>query len=277
MMTLPISAVIVSFNEGHILGNCLSSLHFCDELIVIDLESEDNTEEVAKKFGARYIKHKRVPVVEQIHTWIQDKVKNDWLIISDPDEVCSKELANEIIKFTSEPRQNVGAVSVPMRNYFKKRVLTGTQWGGILSRIFLVNLKGFYFTDDVHRGRHLKNGFKLHEINYDGKNFLHHYWMQNNKQLIEKHLRYLKNEGSSRYNKGDRTSYKHIVKTVYHSFKDSYIKKRGYREGLTGLYLSTFWMWYSTMAQISLLKTQNKIQKNNATNIQSHYALDRKS
>lgn len=262
MDKINISAVVVSYNEGHLLDNCLSSLSFCNELIVVDLESTDNTASIAQAHGARYIKHKKVPVVEQIHTWIQDKIKNDWLIISDPDEVCSPELAREIEMFIKTPNDKIGAVRVPWRFYFKNTLLNGTQWGGVQSRIFLVNLKRFYFTADVHRGRHLKDGFSIYNINYNGKNFLHHFWMQNNKQLIEKHKRYLKNEGASRYNKGERASYKNIVKTIYKTFIDSFITKRGFSDGLTGLYLSLFWMWYETSSQISLLKFQNKNIRN---------------
>lgn len=266
MKKLPITAVVVSCNEGNLLGKCLESLIFCEKIIVVDLESTDSTESVAKMKNVEYIFHHKVPAVEIIHTWIQDKLDTDWLLISDPDEVCPPMLADDIRSFMKQPPDNIGAVYVPWRFYFGKKPLTGTQWGGIQRRLFLINLRRFYFTEHVHRGRHLKNGYKSFNIKHNGDNCLNHFWMQNLAQLINKHKRYLKQEGKSQYGSGLRTNIKKVLFLPFSSFFNSFVLNNGYKDGFTGLFLSFFWAWYATASQIELWKYQHKLNKNGQEN-----------
>lgn len=48
-----LSAVVVAYNEAHYLSECLRRLTFCDEILVIDLGSQDRSIEIAKGQGAR--------------------------------------------------------------------------------------------------------------------------------------------------------------------------------------------------------------------------------
>jgi glycosyltransferase involved in cell wall biosynthesis len=257
---LPVSAVIVSYNEGYLLEKSLPPLLFCDQIIVVNLQSTDNTIEVATKFGAEVWEHNKVPVVEIIHKWIIDKVKHDWLLITDPDELLSEELKEEIITFFPNISKNIGSVSVPLQFYFNKNKLQGTPWGGPKNRVYLLNRNRFYFTENVHLGRQLKANFKDYTIPFSGKNLIHHYWMQNYNQLFEKHIRYLKKEGKSRYNSSIRTNLIQVLKTPFREFHNSFIQRKGYLDGITGLFLSFFWSWYQTMALWELLKYQYKVQ-----------------
>lgn len=251
-----ISAVVVSHNEGHLLDACLSSLGFCEEIIVVDLESTDNTREVAEKYNANYIWHERVPVVEIIHAWIQDKTKFDWILITDPDEVCSSSLAIELVELVKTLPDDIGAINVPWRFYYKDHLLKGTQWGGIQKRVFIVNRNRFYFTEEVHRGRHLKSGMKNHFVKFHVDNFVHHYWMTSRKQLVQKHKRYLKKEGQSQYENGSRTDILKVLMVCFKEFYNSFFTKKGWRDGLTGVYLSFFWGWYNFRAKYELWKYQ---------------------
>lgn len=247
-----ISAVVVSCNEGHLLDACLDSIAFCEEIIVVDLESTDNTKEVAQKYNAVYIYHKKVAVVEIIHAWIQEKTKYDWILIIDPDEACSNDLQLDVLKLLPSISDNTGSIIVPCRYYFGKRLLRGTHWGGINERIFIVNKKRFNFTSAVHRGRQLKQGFIPYYIKYSGSNFIHHYWMQNFSEFINKHRRYLKEEGKARYLNGVRCSFKQLLRTPFREFYSSFFVNKGYKDGYLGLCLGFFWAWYNTMAQLRL-------------------------
>jgi len=85
--------------------------------------------------------------------------------------------------------------------------------------------------------------------------------MNSYKQLVEKHKRYIKQEGKSRYENGMRIKLRSILKTPYKSFKFCFYIKKAYKDGLLGLFLSFFWMWYSVSAEISLYKYQKKNTK----------------
>ena len=260
MNKLPISAVIVSYNEGHFLEACLKPLDFCDEIIVFDLQSTDDTKEIAEKYATKVISHERVPVVEIIHAKLSSYVNNDWVLITDPDEVLRAELKKQIIENfnTNINTEKIGAVVAPMRYYFSNHLLKGTIWGGIQSRIYLVNLQKFNFSSEVHRGRSLKDEFELYKLKFKNHNYIEHFWIPNYKQLITKHKRYIKKEGESRYSRGLRTSRKQIIYSLYKDFKNCFYYKRGYKDGFTGLFLSFFWTWYEAQSKLSLLKYQKQ-------------------
>jgi hypothetical protein len=82
--------------------------------------------------------------------------------------------------------------------------------------------------------------------------------------LLEKHLRYIKNEGLTRYNFGLRTSVWQISLEPFKQFKFCFLSKQGYKDGFIGLFLSAFWAWYQTTAQISLFIYQRKRALNNS-------------
>lgn len=263
MNKLPISAFIVSKNEGHLLENCIKSVLFCNELIVVDLKSSDNTVEIAKKYGAKILSIEPLPVIEMIHQKHITEVKNNWVLITDPDEVTSPELAKEInddfISFNNSIE--IGVVDVPLVYYFKSHQLKGTSWGGIKNRAYLIHKDRYVFTSNVHNGRFLKEGFIKHTIENTGKNHIHHYWMQGYKQIFEKHFRYLKNEGKSRFEQGFRTSFFTILQIPFHQFFNCYFKARGFKDGFTGVFLSLFRAWYFTAANIELYKYQKAANK----------------
>lgn len=264
MHTLPISAFIVSKNEGHLLENCIKSVLFCDEIIVINLESTDKTIEIAQKYNAKIVTIAPLPVIEMIHEKYIKITKNNWVLITDPDEVTATELANELQNYflTLNDSNTIGVVNVPIIYYFKNHKLKGTSWGGVKSRTYLIHKERYIFTSNVHNGRFLKDGFQSNNIVFNGENYVKHYWMQGYKQIFEKHLRYLKNEGKSRYNSGQRTTILQILKIPYNQFINSFVYARGFKDGFVGLFLSVFRAWYFTAANVALYKYQNKQSKN---------------
>lgn len=259
---LPISAIVVGLNEGELLPSCLSGIGFCDEILYFDLGSRDSSIEIAKRYGATVIHHKRVSHVELIHSDYINKTKYEWVLITDPDEVIDSELVEEIqTLFKQGLSDKIGAIFVPILFYFKNKALKGTAWGGINKRLLLANNLRFTFSTHVHAGRKLKQGFELLDLELKQKNVIHHYWMQGYSKLLEKHLRYLKAEGSARYDSGYKTSLKQIAIEPFRQFKYSYIRKKGYRDGIAGFALSLFWAWYQTSSLLALLYYSRKFKK----------------
>jgi len=258
-MKLPISAIIVGFNEEKLLKNCLSSIQFCDEILYFDLGSSDNSVAVAEEFGAKTIYHEKVLSCEWIHAEFAHKTKNDWVLICDPDEVLDQILQNEIKDLFNNNllTHDIGSVTVPWLFYFKKLRLKGTPWGGVNQRILLVNNNRFKFSPFIHVGRRLLDGYKNYNISFNNTNGIRHYWMQSYTKLFEKHLRYLKNEGEARHKIGHSTNLKTILLHPLRAFRSSFIIKKGYKDGVIGFFLSLFWAWYDTYALIMLYKYQN--------------------
>jgi hypothetical protein len=252
---LPISAIVVGYNEGHLLSNCFDGISFCDEILYFDLGSVDDSIEIAKKHNVTIIRHEKVSIVEIIHAKYYEKTKNKWVLITDPDEVISQYLKSEIHElFSSEISGEIGAIVAPLIYFFKKHRLNGTNWGGVNSRVLLIHNERFRFSNSVHFGRKLKEGFSTKTIEFTEKNFIYHFWMQSYNMLYEKHKRYLQHEGEARFLSGHRTQIKSIISSPFVSFLDSFYFKKGYRDGFIGLFLSLFWSWYQTRALIELYR-----------------------
>jgi glycosyltransferase involved in cell wall biosynthesis len=112
--SLTISACVVCRNEADRLGPCLESLRWVDELVLLDLESEDGSAELARAAGARVIAHPAVPIVETVRNVVADAATGEWVLVADPDERVSPGLAAELRRLAA--RADIDAVVLPRMN-----------------------------------------------------------------------------------------------------------------------------------------------------------------
>jgi glycosyltransferase involved in cell wall biosynthesis len=94
-MTVPVSGVVICFNEADRIERCLKSLDFCDEIVVVDSCSTDGTQDVVRKYTDRLIEQPFLGYVKQ-KNFALDQAKNDWVVCLDADEALSPELAANV-------------------------------------------------------------------------------------------------------------------------------------------------------------------------------------
>ncbi|MBI2035405.1 MAG: glycosyltransferase family 2 protein [Candidatus Liptonbacteria bacterium] len=135
-MKLPISAIILTYNEELNIENCLQSIaDWVDEIIVVDSMSRDKTLEIVKKYTDKVHQRRFVNQAEQFN-WALDTVaiKNDWILRLDADEIMLPETWNEINEqFNKLTRETTGF-------YLKRRVYFMNRWikhGGYYPAWFL--------------------------------------------------------------------------------------------------------------------------------------------
>jgi glycosyltransferase involved in cell wall biosynthesis len=90
-----VSATVITFNEEHDLAACLSSLSWCDEIVVVDSGSTDRTAEVAVRHGARVFVVPFQGFSEQ-KNFAAEQTTSEWILSIDADENVSAELQEEI-------------------------------------------------------------------------------------------------------------------------------------------------------------------------------------
>ncbi len=261
MNKLPVSVLVASCNEGHMLEDCLRSLQFCDEIFGIDLQSDDNSMELFRKYATQVETFQRVPMIERVHPHFIDKLKHDWIILIDPDERIMPALAASIAEELQKVEPEIAALRVPMINHFKGRALKGTTYGGIIYARLLYRRSGITVDDDVHKGIKLRPGFDRKKIRFTGENYDKHLWCNSWKQLADKHRRYLLGEGQARYNEGLRHSFKEQWMAFFRTFYFSFKGLKGYKDGLTGLMISFMEARYEFLSWAGLKAYQRTIQK----------------
>jgi glycosyltransferase involved in cell wall biosynthesis len=252
--TVAVTAIVGSHNEAKLLARCLPSIAFCDEIIVIDIDSHDRTADVAREHGARVIRHRWVPIAERARLELVDEAKHDWLLFFDPDELMPPALAADIAELLPSVDPDVAVIECPWQFYFRGKPLRGTIWGGITRKRVLARRGAANLQATVHSGTRLRDGYRAEVIEYTGENAIEHHWARGYRDLIEKHWRYLKLEGPDRAGQGVVTGYRDIARTPWPSFRESFVARCGYQDGLSGFVLSIVWALYSTGAKIALLR-----------------------
>ena len=264
MNKLPISAIVIGFNESKKLGRCLDSIMFCDEVAYVDLGSNDDSLIIAAKYANKIFKYKLVPSGEYAQAFFVPKLKHDWILYIDPDEVLDFKLQDKIKMIFSSLNfdSSVASVSVPWKFYFKNIQLKGTPWGLEVGKPILANRNRFDFFPVTHYGRRNKPGFKTQYIKDDENGSLHHFWVESLFEFISKHARYLKKEGVDRFNLGHRTNFLKLVKIPVWQFYYAFISCKGYKNFILGFLLSCFWTLYQFVSELKLFLYQLKVKKN---------------
>jgi glycosyltransferase involved in cell wall biosynthesis len=251
---LPLSALVSSRNEAGLLERCLAAIGFCEELIVIDVDSDDDTAAVAEACGARVVRHPYVPIAEAARVTVAPQARFDWLLVVDPDEEVPAALADEVAELLPGIPDDVAAVDAPRQYYFAERPLRGTVWGGPNKRRLLVRRTAVELTPAIWGGMRIHDGFRVLELPFMSETAIVHRWAPGYRELIRRHRRYLRLEVADRAAAGEVTGYRAVAMTPWRSFRESFVTKRGYRDGATGLALSLFWAAFRTAAEVGLLR-----------------------
>ncbi len=147
----PVTAIIGSHNEASLLQRCLPSVAFCEEVIVIDIDSRDRTAAVAEEHGARVLRHAWVPIAERARLELIGEAKRELGCSSSTRTRCSRQaLAKQITDLLPSLEADVGVVDCPWQFYFRGRSLQGTIWGGITRKRTLARRGGADLRPTVH-------------------------------------------------------------------------------------------------------------------------------
>ena len=112
-----ISILIQTHNEEKHIGDCIASAKLLsNNIVVVDMESTDKTQEIAKKNGAFVTSFPFSHYVEPGRAFGIQQIKTDWVFILDGDERMTESLANEIKKTISQTKYTY--FKVPRKNMF---------------------------------------------------------------------------------------------------------------------------------------------------------------
>jgi len=242
-----LSAVIISKNSEELIGDCIKSLSFCDEVIVIDSISSDKTTDIAKKLGAKVVEFAGDDFSEMRNFGLRN-ASGEWILYVDTDERVSPELAHNI-------KGAIGQEEYSAFKLLRKNFYFGSfEWPKIekLERLFKrKNLKGWYG--------------KIHESpNYEGKigilsGFLLHYTHRDLKSMVDKTIEWSDVESELRIKANHpKMTWWRFPRIMLTSFLNSYIGQKGYKAGTAGLVESIYQTFSTFITYARLWEKQNK-------------------
>lgn len=141
MNSSKLSVIIIAKNEEEVIGECLESVKWADEIIVLDTGSADKTVEVAKNYGAKVFKYEGSHEIDYSawRNYASKKATGDWLFYIDADERVTPLLRKEIEKITNNQQQTpntYAAYAIPRRNIrLGKELRYGGWWPDYVLRL----------------------------------------------------------------------------------------------------------------------------------------------
>jgi len=120
-----ISAVIVVYNEEENIRECIATLGFSEEILVIDTGSDDETAVIASSLGARVIQAE-VNYPEFKKNIGIDEARSDWIFVIDADERVTPELASEIESLADDG--DTAGYGIYRKNFFMGKEIRRCGW-----------------------------------------------------------------------------------------------------------------------------------------------------
>ncbi len=94
-MPATLSVIVITYNEEENIRDCLESVRWADEVLVVDSYSKDRTAEWAHEYTAHVLQHEFVNAALQ-RNWAMTQATGDWVFVLDADERVPPELAARI-------------------------------------------------------------------------------------------------------------------------------------------------------------------------------------
>jgi glycosyltransferase involved in cell wall biosynthesis len=238
-----ISATVITLNEERNIRACLDNLGWCDEVVVVDSVSSDQTVALARQQGARVLTRPFAGYADQ-KNFALAQATMDWILSVDADERVTPELAAEIMAALANPGDVVGFF-LPRRNHvFGRWINHGEWWPQYLLRL-------------IRRGQGQWQG-AVHEVLLaDGpvrhlRTPLLHYPNLNLSAYLARIDRYTTMEAQAWYAAGLRPSLWKMLLYPPGLFAYEYIWRRGALDGIYGLVLAILMAYYTFLKRAKL-------------------------
>ncbi|APP83381.1 glycosyltransferase family 2 protein [Xanthomonas hortorum pv. vitians] len=224
-----ISACIIAFNEADRLRDCLSSLAFCDEIVVVDSGSTDATVALATALGARVLQRDFDGYRSQ-KAYCVEQASHDWVLCLDADERISDALRSSIIAardagFTAAAGYRFARLS----DYFGHFLRHGNAYPDRVLRLFDRRRGGWRGKREIHEAASVDGTV----VTLPGD--LIHYPYRSLAQQLAKTQRYAQMMAEHEYARGKRATWSKLVLAPAWRFWRGYLLRGGFRDGWHGL------------------------------------------
>ncbi len=228
-----ISAVILSKNAAQTIGNCLESVRWVDEIVIVDGGSTDATVEICKKAGAKILTDETKDDFGRLRNAGAAAANGDWVLQLDADEVVTGAFRKTLEKLPRAP-EPYAAYKFRRKNNFLGRWMRFGGWDHQSLHLF-------------YRGKARYEGRVHEKLLVEGRigtlqAGVEHYPFRSLEEFIERQNRYTSLEARQLVESNPAISMETIWRQTTAKpvklFWKMYVKKQGFREGMAGLIFS---------------------------------------
>lgn len=226
---MPISACIITFNEADRIGDCLASLAFCEDILVVDSGSTDDTCAIAQRAGARVLLRPFDGYRSQ-KQFAVDNATHDWVLCLDADERVSPELRAQIEGARQRGfAQAAGYRFARLSEYFGKFLRRGNAYPDHVLRLFDRRRGGWRGDREIHEAASVDGAVST--LTGD----LIHFPYRTFDQQLRKTQRYAQMMAQYEFARGKRASLAKLIVSPAWRFWRGYLFRLGFLDGWHGL------------------------------------------
>jgi glycosyltransferase involved in cell wall biosynthesis len=253
---MKISVIINTFNEERNIKNCLESVKWADEIIIVDMYSDDKTVEIAKKYTDNIFFFERMGYADPARQFALEKASNEWILIVDADELVPLKSRDKLFYILKNDLADI--VYIPRSNYFIGQQINEMGWGALQDihpRFFKKD--HIRFGDEIHDFYRIDENSRKYIIDNPQEGLIHFSYIDY-EHYIEKALnRYTSIEAENIFEgKKEKIDLGNssfaILFKLFREFTDYYIINKGYKDGFRGFSISFLAIMYSLMVYMKL-------------------------
>jgi glycosyltransferase involved in cell wall biosynthesis len=232
-----LSAVVITLNEEKHITDCLESIKWADEIIVVDSGSTDKTIEICRGYTDQIHAISWQGFGNQKNSGV-DLAHFDWILSIDADERVTPELKNEIESILKEEIDCSG-FAISRKNYFGNRLILNCGWFPDYTIRLFDKRKGRFNPVQVHESVQLtgKRGWL--------KESLLHFTYEDISDYLLRMDRYTTLAAQDYFSSKRKGVLVRMITSPPVTFFKMYFLKKGFREGTFGLILCLLYSFYT--------------------------------
>ncbi len=235
-MAVQISGLINTWNEAETIRYAVESLRtWCDEVLVVDQQSTDDTQRIAAACGAKVIEVESTGYVEIIREMSVGLTEHDWVMVLDSDEVVHPNLGQRLRQIAETGEANV--VRIPRRNIILGVEMEHGQWWPNAKRRFF-HKDAIDIRVEMHGGFHAAPGATEIMLPMDRECCLWHYSYHNVADVVWKSQRYTTVQAWQRARSGRTPGPRRWFRVALRQAWKEIVKGKAYRDGPAGIAVS---------------------------------------
>ncbi|MHC4778965.1 MAG: glycosyltransferase family 2 protein [Planctomycetota bacterium] len=245
-----VSAVIIVYNEESNLRECLETVKWADEIVVVDSHSTDRTVEIACEFTDKIFQKEYEGHIDK-KRFALTKASHDWVFSIDADERASDELIEEIRGALGRVADAVAGFDMPrMTKHLGRWIRHGEWYPDRVRRLF-------------RRSRMRYEGTEPHDkVIFEGacghlRGKLLHYNYRDFAHQIQTVQAYSDEAAKALFSKGRKAGFLNLFLRPWVKFAKCYILKRGFLDGWPGFIVAFTSAFYVLAKYAKLYELQN--------------------
>lgn len=247
-----ITGVVLARNEERNVITCLEHLRpHVDEVILIDMQSDDRTVELARPWVDQILSHEVIPNFDAARNIAIPAACHDWMWFVDADERISEATGQLVNRLVRERGDELTAITIPFKSYFCGQWMQHCGWWPGYTMPRILKRGTFSFAAQLHGGVHHQG--PAVRVAPDPEVAVDHFSYESIEHYLEKLNRYTSTEAAQMASGGAVHDWREAMRHMVHELFNYYERNPGSLDGIRGWLLSWLSGQYRWLSHAKLI------------------------